>query len=501
MNYILLDTNIIIDMVVDRRNQINNKLLSKFIKLLDYGEVRLVVPEIIRTETYRHLDEEICNVGKQIENALDAIKNLYGISTLEIDGLDLSEYKKNARKELHDALTIFTSKREDYRTDIFNSISKIFSHSNTIVMDDISLMDIVMKRKIYKRAPFHKVEKESNGDGVIIETLLNIEKFIDIREDDKIYFVTGNYKDFSDSNDKNSFHGDIIEDIEKKGLDKNIIYIRTFEQLVGKELRDNVINTELLEEMEQEIREQEEAQAEQYEIDIVDTIRESFGLSSLGSFQAEVEELMSTSEFACALQELSGELSSIRNSIEELACFYDDEIYDELSETDLKSLYKMINEVSELGIEIAGDTFECVLVFQEWIRSKKSEFEWKQIGGDFETLEYGGRYRVYSAKQEEYVLYIDDLNLSPCAGEKDEIEISLYREFDDESWRALIEVLYGDVEEDEDGGIGNAYEEGVGLEDYGIVAKIEELLKEWQEYIEQEEELKEDILSIIEKYK
>lgn len=66
MNYILLDTNIIIDMVVDRRNQINNKLLSKFIKLLDYDEVRLVVPEIIRTETYRHLDEEICNVGKKL---------------------------------------------------------------------------------------------------------------------------------------------------------------------------------------------------------------------------------------------------------------------------------------------------------------------------------------------------------------------------------------------------------------------------------------------------
>ena len=59
MNYILLDTNIIIDMVVDRRNQINNKLLSKFIKLIDYGEVRLIVPEIIRTETndtgYRRL--------------------------------------------------------------------------------------------------------------------------------------------------------------------------------------------------------------------------------------------------------------------------------------------------------------------------------------------------------------------------------------------------------------------------------------------------------------
>ena len=39
MNYVLLDTNIIIDMVVDRRNQINNKLLNKFLKLLDFDEI------------------------------------------------------------------------------------------------------------------------------------------------------------------------------------------------------------------------------------------------------------------------------------------------------------------------------------------------------------------------------------------------------------------------------------------------------------------------------
>lgn len=501
MNYILLDTNIIIDMVVDRRNQINNKLLSKFIKLLDYGEVRLIVPEIIRTETYRHLNEEIDNVGKQIEKALDAIKNLYGVSTLDIDGLDLSEYKKNARKELQDALTLFTSKREEYKSDIFNSISKIFSNVNTILMDDISLMAIVMKRKIYKRAPFHKVEKESNGDGVIVETLINIEEFIDINDEDKIYFVTGNYKDFSASNDKNVLHEDIIEDLKKKGLDTKTIYIRTFEQLVGKELRDNVINTELLEEMEQELREQEKEQAEQYEMDIVDTIRESYGLSSLGSFHGEVEELISTSDFACTLQELNEEFSSIRNSIEELAYFYEEEIYDELSDVELVSLEKVLNEISELGIDIYGDTLESIFMFQEWITEKNATFEKYKIGGDFESLEFGGHYRVYSLEQEEYTLDVDELYLSPCPGEKDEIDILLHREFDDEVKSALIEVSYGDVEEDENGGIGNAYEEGVSLEDYGIVEKITELVEEWKEYINQEEILREDILLIIEKYK
>lgn len=98
MNYVLLDTNIIIDMVVDRRNQINNKLLNKFVKLLDFDEIKLVVPEIIKTETYRHLNKEINNVGKQIEKVLDDIGNLYGVSTLEMEGLDLSVYKKRPVK-------------------------------------------------------------------------------------------------------------------------------------------------------------------------------------------------------------------------------------------------------------------------------------------------------------------------------------------------------------------------------------------------------------------
>lgn len=88
MNYVLLDTNIIIDMVVDRRNQIDNKLLNKFLKLLEFDEIKLIVPEIVKTETYRHLDKEIDNVGIQIQKVLDDIGKLYDVSTLEIEGLD-----------------------------------------------------------------------------------------------------------------------------------------------------------------------------------------------------------------------------------------------------------------------------------------------------------------------------------------------------------------------------------------------------------------------------
>ncbi len=52
MIYVLLDTNIIIDMVVDRRdNVVSGNLLKTFIKLLDYGEIKLLVPNVVKTET------------------------------------------------------------------------------------------------------------------------------------------------------------------------------------------------------------------------------------------------------------------------------------------------------------------------------------------------------------------------------------------------------------------------------------------------------------------
>ena len=278
MNYVLLDTNIIIDMVVDRRNQIDNKLLNKFLKLLEFDEIKLIVPEIVKTETYRHLDKEIDNVGIQIQKVLDDIGKLYGVSTLEIEGLDLSVYKKNARKELNAALTLFESKREAYKDDIFKSIDLIFNHKNCIQIEDISLMDMVLKRKIYKKAPFHRVEKESNGDGVITESLININQFITVNEKDIIYFVTGNYKDFSNPEKKKELHPDILVDLQKKSLRDIVKYICSFEELIGSELRDDVKNVEIIEEMEEDIKEREREIAEQYEKDIEDTIRESVGL-------------------------------------------------------------------------------------------------------------------------------------------------------------------------------------------------------------------------------
>ena len=69
--------------------------------------------------------------------------------------------------------------------------------------------------------------------------------------------------------------------MQKKSLRDIVKYICSFEELIGSELRDDVKNVEIIEEMEEDIKEREREIAEQYEKDIEDTIRESVGLSSL----------------------------------------------------------------------------------------------------------------------------------------------------------------------------------------------------------------------------
>ena len=111
-------------MVVDRRQCINDNILGKFIKLLAYDEIKIIVPEIIKTETFRHLEDEVETVGKKLKEALKVIKDLYGISTIHTDPLNLTGYKKNARKKLNDAFTLYAETEDEYKKDVLEIIIK-----------------------------------------------------------------------------------------------------------------------------------------------------------------------------------------------------------------------------------------------------------------------------------------------------------------------------------------------------------------------------------------
>ncbi|MCM1159049.1 MAG: PIN domain-containing protein [Bacteroidales bacterium] len=146
---------------------------------MDYNQIKLVLPIIVEHETFIHLEEELDKVGKNIEAAMDKIKNLYGVQGYTIAGLDIQDYKKKSRNHLNEALKMFQEGKEQYKEELFNVVNMMFEHKNCIRIEDDEFLDVlVMRRKIYKRAPFHKEQKESYADSLIIETLINIKNIL-----------------------------------------------------------------------------------------------------------------------------------------------------------------------------------------------------------------------------------------------------------------------------------------------------------------------------------
>lgn len=224
MKYLLLDTNIYLSIVVNRKNEINNKLIATFTKLLEYGEIKLVIPSIVKHETFKHLEAEVSKVGELLENAKKQIDQIYWVNGLEKKDFDIKKCKSDAKQYLQNGLDTFQRNKDGYIENLDKLINGIFENEKAITInDDEFLLNGALQRKIYQKAPFHNDDKESYGDALITEVLINLNKFIDIKSGDKIYFVSDNTSDFSSKKNKEHLHEHIKKDIDKAGLSEFII--------------------------------------------------------------------------------------------------------------------------------------------------------------------------------------------------------------------------------------------------------------------------------------
>ena len=478
MVYVLLDTNIILDMVVDRRNAVSDKQLKSFIKLMEHDEIRLILPEVVITETYRDVDEVIEETGKKIDTTIDAIKELNGVITLGIQPLDLTECKKNAIQELHTVQKLYQQNKSLYRKDIHNTIGRLFSHRNTIIVYDESLMAKVQKRRVHKKAPFHKESKESYGDGTITETLINIKDVGEVHENDSIIFVTGNYKDFSDPADKNKLHPDIIEDLKKVGLNKKVSYIRSFCKLISVDLKHEVENANLAEEFEAELEAEAAEEERSHYLDLEDDLRESAGLTALGGFTNQIEEGFCESEFALDTIEQFGRLNSIYNRGEELYYFFDDEL--DVNGFDCGDLISRFSKIVGCKNENTVENLLCVL---EWLEDQKNElFIVEDRLPDYLSLDEDVEF--YGANKIKYVLSIDGFEyLTPESGGSDTIIIRIYDNKKNTLATGYIDITYGYVEIDSNGGVGDGCEESVDYRTDDIVDKLKEICDEYEKIV------------------
>jgi predicted nucleic acid-binding protein len=501
MKYILIDTNIFLDMLVDRKNQVSSKLVESFEKLLDFNEIKLIVPSIVVFETYKHIDEEFNKVSTNLKKVIKNIDELYGVNAYKVNGLDIKDFKKKSKKELQDASDMFDKNKATYLKDLKRLIDKVFSHRNTFTInEDDNLKQACYVRQMYKKAPLHIEGKDSTADGMIMETLINIQNYITINEDSELFFVSGNCADFSDKDNKEVLHPHIVEDLEKNGLDKKVSYIRTFHQLIGHSLAQEVINANLKEEFERELEEEEEQLRELQEMEYSDLYRERFGLSSLSSFEYNLEDEFSNCDFNEKICELFERIKSTYSDFEEFASFYEYELLEYLNTLDLSDIEDAIKNLNEFfvsnGITTVNYSFEGICDIKDWILAKVEELNYAEYNIKLpDVLDFGKEIAIIDVDKQKSYLIIDELLLSPDDGEQDEIDIRIKDGRGSIVARGCVQVEYGFMEEDDDGGIGDGRSEGVEYDTLEIEEEIERIASELESERDKNEVMVDDLRS------
>lgn len=52
-------------MIIDRKHNVSGNLVESFIKLLDFDEIKLIIPTIVVHETNKNIEEQLAEVGKK----------------------------------------------------------------------------------------------------------------------------------------------------------------------------------------------------------------------------------------------------------------------------------------------------------------------------------------------------------------------------------------------------------------------------------------------------
>ncbi len=484
MRYVMIDTNIFIDMIIDRKHNVSSDLVESFIKLLNFDEIKLIIPAIVVHETNEHLEEQLAEVGKKIKTAIKSLEDIYGINGYEIDGLEIKEYKSNSRKLLTELYTKYESNKADYLREIKAIIKAIFEHRNCIIIEDTEqLRSLCLQRRIYKRAPFHYEKKESYADGLIVETLVNILDYITLEESDTITFVTGNTSDFSKPVKKEELHEDICEDLRKTGLDEKVKYITSFGELIGSELKQEVNNANLKEEFEEEMKEQFYAEAEDLE-------RESVGLTALGDFENKFLESFYESQFVEQLKELFERIRNCFSELEDIEYFYTEELQDYVCAVEAEEIAEFIEKWNDLMVELdetsVFDDISGIREIIDWIEQKANSNDYSDVNDSLpDSIQYGDDIIIYGPEKEKYSLIMDELYLSCGNGEVDWLNMGIWCG-NEECATGSIEITYGFVDFDDDGGIGDSCDEDISYQTSEIIEFIEEIAEAFEKYVNKE---------------
>jgi rubrerythrin len=450
--------------------------------LLDHDKVKIILPAIIETEIKRHIASEIHNVGNLVRKAKTSINQIYWINHVE----EIKKYNEKIKplnQTLGNMVDEFSKNEERYINDAAQKITELMQYKNVIRIEENSgLLLNVQKRKLYKLCPFHIEDKESWADAMIIETLINIGDFIEIKDEDQIYFVTRNHKDFSKGNSKTErdlIHPHIEEQLIKNGLIQlfyyRSLYTKTLLEDFSEETKEANIYQSLIEEAEEERR----AMIDDLRQDLRDIERESAGLTSLSSDETYIERISESNEVEELISTTDSLLSSLRAEIETVLEDYE-QFVDDMNAKPVADLITNIQaynahspflqisyEYSFTEEEVRDGVLEFVNDYLCPVEALESSLDSIRYKDYFEL----NQLLTFNDLDDNTVVLSVEGQLEPRNDDSDSIFIEL-RKNQYLISHGEIEVSYGYINFDEDGGASDGLAESI---DYRLEKVINDL--------------------------
>lgn len=241
-----------------------------------------------------------------------------------------------------------------------------------------------------------------------------------------------------------------------------------------------------------------------YEQEFEDMDRESVGLNPLGDYATYLEENLAESKMSEDIIERFNCINELHGEYEDISSTYDS-LLELFSDRDkIKKIICIISskleEITDFPGIIDEDDIseEEIAEIEKWIDFKYQDASRKmEITNLPDSIGYGADIEILGIDDQKLFLKIDEINISPAAGDKEWIDISLSDEKEIIA-KGTVELTVGYIEYDEDGGVADGLEDEIDYYYHSIIEQLDNFILEQNEYMKTEKAIIEIIEEAIE---
>jgi hypothetical protein len=225
----MLDTCVWWNLLTDHKEK---TILTVLKELVDTGEVRLIIPDVVKNEIKRNKENIRNNQAKTYKTHLKNAKDLLRIFDIEREEITL----------ILDEISVKVDEMPDEIETNLKIAEFLFRNKDTVnIKISESVKSNSIQRGLDKRAPFHK-SRNSVADAVIAEEFKLSAQNLLGSEASWIAFITFNKSDFSDPKNPRCPHTDLHDCFK---FDPRISYSINVAQLIN-EIKDGTIPNEVV---------------------------------------------------------------------------------------------------------------------------------------------------------------------------------------------------------------------------------------------------------------